>query len=291
MSTDTGGPISAQDSSLTLTRVDDFLYQLQNIDLGAIGKTAYDLVITDYSSNGSEDGEFTQKQVRALKHSPGGPKIVLAYKSIGEAEDYRFYWLSDWENTGPTWLAAENTNWPGNYKVHYWDPDWQSIVLRYADRVLASGFDGVYLDIIDAYEYFADRGQVTAAQDMADFVGLIASYVRARDADFFIFAQNAPELATQTIGYLDSIDGIGQEDIYFGYEADGKPTDPTLTLELENHLDVIGNAGKLVLTIDYTTQPGQVRNAYDRARDKGYVPFTTVRGLDRLVVNTGYEPD
>ncbi len=285
MSTDTGGPISAQDSSLALTSVDDFLYQLQNIDLGAIGKTAYDLVITDYSSNGGEDGEFT------LKHSPGGPKIVLAYMSIGEAEDYRFYWLSDWENTGPKWLAAENTNWPGNYKVRYWDPDWQSIVLRYADRVLASGFDGVYLDIIDAYEYFADWGRVTAVQHMADFVGLIASYVRARDADFFIFTQNAPELATQTIGYLDSIDGIGQEDIYFGYEVDGKPTDPTLTLDLENSLDVIGNAGKLVLTIDYTTQPGQVRNAYARARDKGYVPFTTVRGLDRLVVNTGYEPD
>ena len=109
--------------------------------------------------------------------------------------------------------------------------------------------------------------------------------------DFLIFPQNAPELASQTISYLDIIDGIGQEDIYFGYEANGKATDPSLTLELEHHLDVIRDAGKLVLTIDYATEPAQVQLVYYRARAKGYVPFTTVRGLDRLVINAGYEPD
>ena len=164
------------------------MYQLQSIDLRAVGKTAYDLVIMDYSSNGEEDGEFDQEQIRALKDSPGGPKIVLAYMSIGEAEDYRFYWRGEWDDISPDWLAAENANWPGNYKVRFWDSAWQSIVFQYADRVLASGFDGVYLDIIDAYEYFADRGRATAPQDMADFVAVIASHVRARDPRLFNFS-------------------------------------------------------------------------------------------------------
>ena len=279
------------DSSITLSGVNDFLYQLQDIDLKAVGGTAYDLVIMDYSSNGEDDGEFSQEQIRALKHSPGGPKIVLAYMSIGEAEDYRFYWREEWYDDEPSWLDAENSDWPGNYKVRFWDPNWQSIVLQYADRLLESGFDGVYLDIIDAYEYFADRGRGTAAQDMADFVAAIASHLRAQDPDFYIFPQNAPELASQTIGYLDTINGIGQEDIYFGYEADEQATDPALSLELEQHLDYIRDAGKLVLTIDYTAQPAQVGRAYDRARAKMYIPFSTVRGLDRLTINPGYEPD
>ena len=61
----------------------------------------------------------------------------------------------------------------------------------------------VGLDILDAYEYFADRGRVTSAQDMADLVVAIASYLRARDPGFYIISQNAPELASRTIGYLD----------------------------------------------------------------------------------------
>ena len=290
-SVDRDESIDALDSSIPLLEVNDFLYQLQSIDLRAIGATAYDLVIMDYSSTGDEDGEFSQEQIRTLKHSPGGPKIALAYMSIGEAEDYRFYWRRDWDDNQPSWLDAENPDWPGNYKVRYWDQVWRSIVLQYADRVLASGFDGVYLDILDAYEYFADRGRVTAAQDMADLVAAIRSYVRVRDPGFYIFSQNAPELASRTSGYLDTIDGIGQEDIYFGYEADGEATDPDLTLDLEHHLDYIRDAGKLVLTIDYTTQAAQVRQAYSRARTKRYVPFSTVRGLDRLIINPGYKPD
>ena len=90
---------------------------------------------------------------------------------------------------------------------------------------------------------------------------------------------------------MNTIDGIGQEDIYYGYEADGEATDPALTLELEQHQDYIGDAGKLVLTIDYTSQAAQVGQAYARAQAKRYVPFATVLGLDRLVINPGYEPD
>ena len=102
---------------------------------------------------------------------------------------------------------------------------------------------------------------------------------------------NGRGTAEQWIKEVDTIDGIGQEDIYFGYEADGEVTDPALSLELEVHLDYIRGAGKLVLTIDYTSEPGQVGRAYGRARAKGNVPFSTVRSLDRLIINPGYEPD
>ena len=91
--------------------------------------------------------------------------------------------------------------------------------------------------------------------------------------------------------YLDSVDGIGQEDIYFGYEADNEQTPASVTAEMERNLDRFVEAGKLVLTVDYTSNAENIDRAYDRALAKGYVPFATVRDLDRLTVNDGHQPD
>ena len=93
---------------------------------------------------------------------PGGRRESDgSYISIGEAEDYRFYWDSDWKTNKPAWLEKENPNWKGNYKVRYWESDWQSIIYgtdgSYLKKIIDSGFDGAYLDIIDAFEYFEDK--------------------------------------------------------------------------------------------------------------------------------------
>jgi cysteinyl-tRNA synthetase len=126
---------------------------------------------------------------------------------------------------------------------------------------------------------------------MADFVAAIHAYARGHDPDFYVFVQNAPELANLVPLYLNSLDGIGQEDIYYGYEDDDVRTPPAVTAELENHLDVFKNTGKLVLTVDYATTPAHTDDAYARSLAKGYVPFVTVRDLDQLTINPGHEPD
>jgi cysteinyl-tRNA synthetase len=284
-------PIILNTSPPSLDQVNDFLYQLQSINLTGIGNTAYDLVIIDYAAEGDETTEFTAAQIAALKHSPGGEKIVLAYMSIGEAEEYRFYWQSGWVVGNPLWLDAENPDWEGNYKVRFWDPDWQAVIFSYTDRLLDAGFDGAYLDLIDAYVYYADQGRTTAAQEMADFVAAVRAYARARDPDFYIFVQNAPELAQDIPGYLDSVDGASHEEIYYGLVEDDVPTPASITAGIEEHLDLFKNGGKLVLTLDYATTPANVDDAYAKSQAKGYVPFCTVRGLDQLIINPGHEPD
>jgi cysteinyl-tRNA synthetase len=187
-------------------------------------------------------------------------------------------------------LDQENPDWTGNYKVHYWDPGWQTIVFSYTDRLLDAGFDGAYLDIIDAYEYYSGT-RPSAAQDMAGFVAAIRAHARARDPGFYLFPQNAPELADEISGYLDSVDGIGQEDIYYGYDDDDVMTPPATTAEMEGYLDLFKNAGKLVLTVDYATTPAHIDDAYAKSQAKGYIPFVTVRDLDQLIINAGHEPD
>ena len=125
--------------------------------LNAIKRTSYDLVITDLYYGGTQ--ALTANEISSLKvKANGGTRLVIVYMSIGEAENYRYYWQSEWATDPPSWLAEENPNWPGNYKVRYWQTGWQDIIYgndnSYLKKILDAGFDGVYLDIIDAYEYF-----------------------------------------------------------------------------------------------------------------------------------------
>jgi cysteinyl-tRNA synthetase len=88
----------------------------------------------------------------------GGSRLVISYMSIGEAEDYRYYWQEDWYSDPPAWLDEENEEWEGNYKVKYWEQEWQEIIFgnsdSYLDRIVSAGFNGVYLDIIEAFQHF-----------------------------------------------------------------------------------------------------------------------------------------
>lgn len=124
-----------------------------------LSQTTYDLLIID----AFVEQHLTRAQVESLQRKPNGARrLVVAYLSIGEAEVYRDYFEGEWIANPPAWLAAENPQWRGNYKVRFWDPEWQAILFgspgASLDRIIAAGFDGVYLDIVDAFEYFDAGG-------------------------------------------------------------------------------------------------------------------------------------
>lgn len=134
-------------------------YSTKNGMLSAIAATDYDLVIIDLYFNEEALTAQDMAQIRT-KHN-GGIRKIVAYVSIGEAEDYRPYWKDEWKKESPVWLEAENPLWKGNYKVRYWEQEWKDIIYgnenSYIRKVLNAGFDGVYLDIIDGYEYFEEE--------------------------------------------------------------------------------------------------------------------------------------
>ncbi|RMG57808.1 MAG: hypothetical protein D6722_24380 [Bacteroidetes bacterium] len=159
-------PGAAGDSITDLSQIRNFLYLINpgtfadaDALVAAVQTTDYDLVILDAFF---DEDMLTAAQVAALRQKAGGGRrLVVAYFSIGEAEDYRYYWQAGWDQDPPSWLAAENRAWRGNYKVKYWQQGWQDILFgtsnAYLDRILAAGFDGAYLDIIDAFAYFEEE--------------------------------------------------------------------------------------------------------------------------------------
>lgn len=129
--------------------------------LGALEKTDYDLVIMDAYFDGKL---LSPQEVRqGARKSNGAQRLVFAYMSIGEAEDYRAYWQRSWSTTLPPWIESENPDWKGNYRVRYWDTAWRDILFGspqgYLDQIIAAGYDGVYLDTVDTFYYFEDRGR------------------------------------------------------------------------------------------------------------------------------------
>lgn len=147
------------DDITNLGQVKNFLYLINPENyptkhdfIETVCATNYDLVIMDLFLN---EEEFSADEIEQLhKKANGGKRMVIAYMSIGEAEDYRYYWQAEWKRGNPSWLDKENPKWKGNYKVKYWNAEWQEIIFDYLSRITNAGFDGVYLDIIDAFEYY-----------------------------------------------------------------------------------------------------------------------------------------
>lgn len=152
----TGNVTRLADARNFLYLLDGDAYPGRAAYLDALAATDYDLLLLDLYQGGTP---LTAAETARLRtKAGGGTRLLVCYLSIGEAEDYRYYWQPDWRRGRPEWLERENPDWEGNYKVRYWDPAWQRIIYGDADsylaRIQAAGFDGVYLDIVDAFEYF-----------------------------------------------------------------------------------------------------------------------------------------
>lgn len=301
-------------------------YQLQRIDPERVARSPYDLMVVDYSRSGKEVGRLTPADIRLMQTRPdGGRRIVLAYLSIGEAEDYRYYWRDDWVEAvtvlddpdglirsprspaagvridrslvrtktlrlpklaAPAWLGRENESWPSNFFVRYWDPGWQSLIFgdgdSYLARLLAAGFDGVYLDRIDTFQEVGSA-RPSARQDMVRFVTALAERARRTRSDFLVVPQNGEQLLAEP-GYLAAIDAVAKEDLLYGDGADNQ----------RNPIDTVGrsmrwlapavNRGLPVLVVEYLRDAVTVDPVRADILGRGFVPYFGARALDRLVL-------
>ena len=275
--------------------VGSWAYQLDGIEPDRIARSGFELVVIDYSADGSAAEAFSRSEVEAMRRMPdGGPRRVVAYMSIGEAEEYRFYWQKSWRTAPPAWLDDENPDWPGNYKVRFWEPSWQAEIFgnpeAYLDLILEAGFEGVYLDIIDAFEYYEDT-RPEAEREMVDFVRSISEYAKSKAGnDFLVIPQNGERLLEHE-DYVAAIDGIAKEDLFWGYESDDAPTPSDETEFSIAYLQRALDRGKFVLTVDYPPDPVTIRSIYTASRARGFVPYAADRDLDQLRVNAELDPE
>lgn len=232
-------------------KINSWAYQLQTPSVATLAESPYELLVIDYSKDGSDTKKFSTKDLAVLHKFH---KTVLCYFSIGEAEEYRFYWQKKWQDNPPKFLGPENPNWAKNYKVKYWREDWWETGMRpYLDRILEAGFDGVYLDIVDAYWFWHEQGMEVqdTADEMVKLIKRIADYTRKKAGkNFIICPQNgmgvfndcSPEYKDV---YLKTIDMVGLESLLFNTHS---KDDKNYRLNLAKEL---ADAGKTILDVEY----------------------------------------
>ena len=95
-----------------LSDVKSWHYQLDKVDIDVMGKRDVDMLVTDYAREGGKT-PLSHDAVARLKLKPDGTRrIVISYLSIGEAEEFRYYWNTAWKSEKPSWLERENCAWP-----------------------------------------------------------------------------------------------------------------------------------------------------------------------------------
>lgn len=279
----------------------------------ALKACEYDLLVLDYSvdgngppRNGSEtSGEFTTGQIGEIK-AGGGGKVLLSYLSIGEAENYRFYWQDgvdgrdDWFSSPPTWIGSATEGGADNFHVEYWRSEWRNILWNdvagpsrgYLNRIIDAGFDGVYFDRVDDYDHWVNHAsapRAAAATDMIELVAWLSAQAKAVRPGFIVFIQNGSELSSadppenaETLRA--AIDGVAAEDTW--YLPDGSPQDPTWhTLPVVNQLLTIQSWGDKVLCVDYLDEAAfvpQIDEFRKQALTYGFCPTISTTALGGL---------
>ena len=88
-------------------------YQLRIRDLAPVAASPADLLVIDHGYAARRNGKtmFDPADVTPLKTKPDGRRrAVLAYLSIGEAEQYRYYWQGEWcQRVTARWLPAPSS--------------------------------------------------------------------------------------------------------------------------------------------------------------------------------------
>lgn len=241
---------------ISLKAVDSWGYQLQNVRSRLVAKDKFDVLVVDYSRDGTEARAFSREAVARMRHRGSEPeRIVLAYLSIGEAEAYRYYWQPSWTSAAdktlssaglkgfrgapdgnsigvkdsniplakvtsvaPPWLAAENPTWRGNHLVRYWDPGWQNIIFGSPSAYLDKIIDAGFDGVYLDKIDSNDDWQATRPTAERDMVEFVKTLAAYARARQrgFLIVPQNAEELLKHKDYLKTIDAIAKEDLLYG---------------------------------------------------------------------------
>lgn len=296
-----------------------WMYQIQGLDeddaVPILAATEYPLLVLEPGHNFADSPYDTPQIVADLRETPSGDeRLLIAYIDIGQAEEYRDYWAAggfiappDADNPGdPDFiLAADPNNWAENWVVAYWRADWKDLWTGAGGIVEALadlGFDGVYLDWVEAWDdervwAVAEADGVDVGDEMMAFIEEIGAAGRGVIEDFVVIPQNAPYLIDHDPDrYAAAIDALACEDTWFygegdvdwdapdagdlqgGNRHDGKWSTASRLAQYEEYT----SRDIPVFTVDYVIAQANADQVYEESAAAGLRPLATRVPLSRL---------
>ena len=142
---------------------------------------------------------------------------------------------------------------------------------------------------------YSDSDSFFYRDEMRHFIQAISRYSHQFHPNFIIVPQNGLSLLT-TNGepegvliseYLTAIDGVGQEELFFGFLGDDEPTPEDITSDWLSFLNKIQALGKAVLITDYCSNTFNIKNSFERNNLQHFISFASEsREMDIIPINS-----
>lgn len=302
-----------------------------NMKMQRLAASTNDLAVIDNVRNltgsASYDAAGVVQSLHATTGEAGHPKVVLQYVELGEAMKSRYYWNAAWTPGNPDWiLGSDPDGYTQSFLVAYWNQQWKDVLFSgtdsMVDRAIADGFDGVYLDVIEAALDSTVIAKATADgvdpnAEMVKLLSALRAHAHAKKPNFLLMAANATDLRMQP-GYLAQIDAELQEEIFFDGLGNVSGTDPrqgdcrlplrvnqpmpsanasycsqlvTMKASSEQFLTALPDylkAGIPVFGLDYALVPADAQLSYEQFSCYDIVGSVAMRSLEDLTATPGF---
>jgi len=203
---------------------------------------------------------------------------LFAYLSIGEVGPERS-WRAAIDDG---WVLGRNDDW-NSQVMDLTDSGWADFVIERVDRLMADGYDGLFLDTMDSFTLHTDTPAERQAQRAA-LAALIDRLVR-RHPDMRLIANRGFEVLDAIGGHLEA---LAAESLYANWDNRAQrygsvsPADRRwLLAQLLRARDAHGLD---IIAIDYVApaRRDEARAVAARIAAHGFVPWVATPGLDHI---------
>jgi len=212
--------------------------------------------------------------------------LLIGYVSIGEVGDYRWYWN---DIKGKPWILDKNPNWD-SYMIDVRSDEWHTLLIeRIIPKILAKGFDGIFLDTIDNAEYLQRYHPKKKYPMMeAAMVRLIKS-IRKSLPSAYLVANRGFAILDEIAG---SIDAVVAESIFTTIDFEqsvarrNRPHEyEPITKQLQKKKK---KDGLKIFTLDYPNLENEfdIEKIIADSHAFGFVPYISTPRLDKVFFYT-----
>jgi len=204
---------------------------------------------------------------------------VIAYLSVGEAANYRFFW-EDIKNKD--WVLGENPNWSGAFFVDIRNPEWRKLLIEEViPKIVEQKFRGLFLDTLDTAQYLEsiDPEQYAGSKDA--MVSLVADIHEAYP-ELMLISNNGFSILRKVAPYLSGMIAEGIN-MMIDFENNGyKPVPPEdRALKINILKEIRRLYGLNVFNIDYVSQTDRksIRKVKRESQRLGFNSYVAEKNL------------
>lgn len=222
-------------------------------------------------------------------------KLVVGYIDTGE---YTGSFPKSLLGTIPPGFFGEAVPGYHNlYSVQFWQPQWRAVIYAQIDDLIAGGYDGVFLDVLDAFTTWLpgnSRGNVpyaNVAQEQANLLADIRRYVDGKHLakPFYLIGNNPNQIEQAVPGALGNLDVIFNESLtYTQAPNDGTVSIPSPYFSSMPFIQKL-YAGHLVFGNDYVplTNSDELFKSFSLNVSYGWVPSVTTPLQTPAIMTSG----